>query len=72
MDHTAVAGYLRQDRQISDLFGSDRSVSRQERHYRALYQWWLVDGRQITSPQTHLLLHDLLLQPANDSPVAEG
>jgi predicted dehydrogenase len=64
MDHTAVAGYLIQDNQVTEFFGSDRSVSRQERHYRALYQSWLVSGQPIAPAQIHLHLHDLLLRPA--------
>lgn len=64
MDHTAVAGYLIQDNQITDLFGTDRTQARQQRHYRALYQSWLIDGHPIAPPQTHLHLHNLLLEPA--------
>ncbi|MGH3827737.1 MAG: Gfo/Idh/MocA family oxidoreductase, partial [Pseudonocardiaceae bacterium] len=63
MDHTAVAGYLVQDGAISAVLGSDRSVPRRERHYRALYQWWLVRGKPIMSTELSLRLHDLLLRP---------
>jgi len=66
MDHTGVAGYLVQDHAVSAVFGSDRAVPRRERHYRALYQWWLVDGRPIMPAETSLHLHDLLLQPPGD------
>jgi predicted dehydrogenase len=69
MDHTAVAGYLVQNQQISAVFGSDRSIPRRERHYRALYKWWLVDGNPIMPARTSRHLHDLLLQPA-DGPQA--
>jgi predicted dehydrogenase len=68
MDHTAVAGYLVQDSEITGLFGSDRSISRRERHYRALYDWWLADGNQIASTGTHLRLHEILLQPPDTAP----
>jgi len=64
MDHTAVAGYLIQDGQLTEFSGSDRTLSRQERHYRALYQSWLVNGRPIAPAETHLHLHELLLRPA--------
>lgn len=64
MDHTAVAGYLVQNRQISAVFGSDRSIPRRERHYRELYRSWLVDGNPIMPARSSLHLHDLLLQPA--------
>lgn len=66
MDHTAVAGYLVQDGAIGAVFGSDRSVPRRERHYRALYQWWLVRGKRIVSTELSLRLHDLLLRPRDD------
>ncbi|SRR5216683_3460105 len=68
MDHTAVAGYLIQDGQITGFFGSDRSVPRRERHYRALYQWWLTDGNRIASRETHLRLHEMLLKPEDNAP----
>jgi hypothetical protein len=61
MDHTAVAGYLVQDGAIGAVFGSDRSIPRRERHYRALYQRWLAEGKPIMSPAVSLRLHDLLL-----------
>ena len=61
MDHTAVAGYLVQDGAIGTVFGSDRNIPRRERHYRALYQRWLVEGKPIISPEVSLRLHDLLL-----------
>jgi hypothetical protein len=65
MDHTAVAGYLVQERRITAVFGSDRSIPRRERHYRALYKWWLTEGNQIIPAETSLLLHELLLQPTD-------
>lgn len=63
MDHTAVAGYLVQNGAISAIFGSDRSIPRRERHYRALYQRWLVEGKPIITTEISLRLHDLLLRP---------
>ncbi|MGH3907869.1 MAG: Gfo/Idh/MocA family protein [Pseudonocardiaceae bacterium] len=66
MDHTAVAGYLVQNGAISAVFGSDRSIPRRERHYRALYQWWLNEGKPIIPIEISLRLHNLLLRPRND------
>ncbi|MGH4014888.1 MAG: Gfo/Idh/MocA family protein [Pseudonocardiaceae bacterium] len=66
MDHTAVAGYLVQNGAISAVFGSDRSIPRRERHYRALYQWWFVEGKPIMSTEISIQLHDLLLHPRDD------
>lgn len=67
MDHTAVAGYLMQDKRIAAVFGSDRTIPRQERHYLALYKWWLTDGKRIIPAETSLRLHELLLQPLTDT-----
>jgi predicted dehydrogenase len=67
MDHTAVAAYLIADGRIRDLFSADASIPRRERHYQALYQHWLTNGHPIATPQTHLLLHDLLLQPVDNT-----
>ena len=64
MDHTAVAGYLVHDGRMAAVFGSDRSVPRRERHYLALYQWWLTEGNPIMPAETGLRLHELLLRPA--------
>jgi len=66
MDHTAVAGYLVQNGAIAAVFGSDRGIPRRERHYRALCQWWLVEGKPIVPIQVSLRLHDLLLRPRDD------
>jgi predicted dehydrogenase len=67
MDHTAVAGYLVQDGQVATVFGSDRSVPRRERHYRALYQEWLAEGHRLLPVESSLLLHRLLLKPDDES-----
>jgi predicted dehydrogenase len=67
MDHTAVAGYLVQNGAVSAIFGSDRRIPRRERHYRALYQHWLVEGRPILSTEISLLLHELLLRPYDET-----
>jgi predicted dehydrogenase len=63
MDHTAVAGYLVKDKQIAAVCGSDRTIARRERHYLALYGWWLTEGNKIMPPETSLRLHELLLRP---------
>lgn len=65
MDHTAVAGYLVDNGVISAVFGSDGGVPRRERHYRALYRWWLVENKPIFPTETSLRLHDLLLRPSD-------
>ncbi len=44
-------------------FGSDRSISRRERRYRALYQHWLAEGRPIMPAAVSLNLHQILLGP---------
>ncbi len=67
MDHTAVAGYLVQDRRITAVSGSDRTIPRRERHYLALYKWWLTEGNRILPIETSLRLHELLLQPTGDA-----
>lgn len=67
MDHTAVAGYLIQDGQIAAISGSDRTITRRDRHYRALYQWWLTEGNRISPAETSLRLHDLLLGPSDSA-----
>jgi predicted dehydrogenase len=61
MDHTAVAGYLIQDHQLTDVYGSDRTISRRDRHYLALYESWLINGNPILPTETSLHLHHLLL-----------
>ena len=66
MDHTAVAGYLVQGRRIAAVLGSDRTIPRRERHYLALYKWWLTEGKRIIPAQS-LRLHELLLQPPTDT-----
>lgn len=67
MDHTAVAGYLVTDGQIAAVYGSDRTIPRRDRHYLALYKWWLDEGNRILPAETSLRLHNLLLQPPNDA-----
>jgi predicted dehydrogenase len=66
MDHTAVAAHLIRDRRITAVFGSDRAIPRRERHYHALYRWWLTEGTPIVAAETSLRLHELLLQPPGD------
>jgi predicted dehydrogenase len=61
MDHTAVAAYLLRDGRIEAAFGADRSIPRRDRHYRALYQRWLAEGRPTLPPEISLQLHELLL-----------
>lgn len=63
MDHTAVAAYLILDGSISDVFAAGAAIHRRERHYRALYESWLTGNQPIATPQDHLLLHELLLEP---------
>jgi predicted dehydrogenase len=61
MDHTAVAAYLLRDGGVEAAFGADRSIPRRERHYRALYDWCLTEGRPALPPAVGLHLHELLL-----------
>ncbi len=61
MDHTAVAAYLLREGRIEAAFGADRAIARRDRHYRALYAWWLAGGRPALPPETGLHLHELLL-----------
>lgn len=67
MDHTAVAAYLVRAGRMITIFGSDRIIPRRERHYRALYQWWLTEGNPTLPAETSLRLHQLLLQPPSDT-----
>jgi len=67
MDHTAVAGYLTRNGRVAAIFGSDRTIPRRERHYLALYRWWLSEGNPIMPAETSIRLHELLLQPADDA-----
>jgi predicted dehydrogenase len=67
MDHNAVAGYLTRNGQVTAIFGSDRAIPRRERHYLALYQWWLGEGNPIMPDETSIRLHELLLQPAGNA-----
>jgi predicted dehydrogenase len=61
MDHHAVAGHVLNDGRVTEGFGSDGSVARRTSHYQRLYQSWIVDGRPVSSPETALRLHTLLL-----------
>ena len=67
MDHTGVAGYLTRDGRITATFGSDRAIPRRERHYLALYQWWLAEGNPVLPADTSIRLHELLLQPPDSA-----
>jgi len=67
LDHTAVAGYLIQDGHVTAISGSDREIPRRERHYLALYDWWLTRGNPVFPAAASLRLHELLLgQPTRD------
>jgi predicted dehydrogenase len=61
MDHTGVAAYLLHDGKVETFFGADRSIPRRERHYRALYQSWLAEGKRTLPTETSLQLHEILL-----------
>jgi predicted dehydrogenase len=62
LDHHAVSGYLMHNGAVTEYFGSSGSIPRRERHYRALYNWYLVEGKPIMTAERSLLLHDLLLR----------
>lgn len=65
LDHTAVAGYLITDGRVAEVYGSDRSIPRRDRHYLALYDWWLTGGSPVLPAPASLRLHEVLLgQPA--------
>jgi predicted dehydrogenase len=65
MDHSAAAGYIRQDGQARAMFGTDGSVPRRESHYRSLYKSWLPNKDQIFSAESSMRLHELLLGNGN-------
>lgn len=67
LEHTAVAGYLKRDRQIAAVFGSDSAIPRREQHYIALYKRWLTEEERIIPAGTSLRLNELLLQPPGDA-----
>ena len=62
MDHNAVEAYALDNGKIIGFFSDNSDASRRERHYRALYQSWLVDS-QPQSIADSFRLHELLLRP---------
>jgi len=58
LDHTAVAGYLITDGRVAEVYGSDRSIPRRDRHYLALYDWWLTGGSPVLPAPASLRLHE--------------
>jgi predicted dehydrogenase len=62
MDHAAVAGYLLEGGTLTAKFGSDGRTPRREAHYKAMYESWLVDGKEAFPKDTSLRLHSLLLE----------
>lgn len=62
MDHNSVEGYVLQGGQVVSIFHDDSDLPRRERHYRALYQSWLLDNEPI-SALDNARLHELLLRP---------
>jgi predicted dehydrogenase len=63
MDHHSVAGYVVEKGRIAAVFSNGDSVPRRERHYRALYRSWLVDGNELLA-EAGIRLHELLLRPS--------
>jgi predicted dehydrogenase len=63
MDHHAVVGYLLNEGEVSEIFGSDGATPRREAHYRALYRSWLSGESPVFSAKSSLRLHRLLLEP---------
>jgi predicted dehydrogenase len=62
MDHNSVEGYVLQGGQVVSIFHDISDLPRRERHYRALYQSWLLDNEPI-SALDNARLHELLLHP---------
>ena len=62
MDHNSVEGYVLRGGQIVSIFHDDSDLPRRERHYRALYQSWLLDNEPISASDS-ARLHELLLRP---------
>jgi hypothetical protein len=44
------------------MFGSNGEVPRREAHYKAFYQSWLANRDEISSSETSMRLHRLLLE----------
>lgn len=63
LDHHGVAGHLIEQGTVREFLGSDGSTPRRESHYRALYDWYLKEGRRVLPPHRSLRLHDVLLRP---------
>ena len=72
MDHAAVAGYLLEGGTLTANFGSDGRTPRREAHYKAMYESWLVDGKQAFPKGTSLRLHTLLLEQPRVRPAVEA
>lgn len=70
MDHNAVEAFAMDNGKLIDFFSDTSDAPRRERHYRALYQSWLVDS-QAQSIADSSRLHELLLRPeaAEDVPL---
>jgi predicted dehydrogenase len=62
MDHNSVEGYVLREGQVVSIFHDDSDLPRRERHYRALYQSWLLDNEPISAANS-ARLHELLLRP---------
>jgi predicted dehydrogenase len=62
MNHNSVEGYVLRGGQVVSIFHDDSDLPRRERHYRALYQSWLLDNEPI-SALNNARLHELLLRP---------
>ncbi|HEX3593228.1 MAG TPA: Gfo/Idh/MocA family oxidoreductase [Pseudonocardiaceae bacterium] len=60
LDHTAVAGYLLEDRRVVTLFGTDGAVDRRYSHYLAFYRDYFA-GAWVTGRHEDIRLHELLL-----------
>jgi predicted dehydrogenase len=70
MDHNAVEAFAVDCGELIDFFSDTTGAPRRERHYRALYQSWLVDSRPRSIADSSRL-HELLLKPetAEDVPL---
>jgi predicted dehydrogenase len=62
MDHNAVEAYALENGKLIGFFTDSSDAPRRERHYKALYQSWLVDS-QPQSIADSFRLHEVLLRP---------
>jgi predicted dehydrogenase len=65
MDHNAVEAYALENGKLIGFFSDSSDAPRRERHYKALYQSWLIDS-QPRSIADSFRLHEVLLRPGSE------